>query len=294
MVFAPVAIILGLSLNTRVQTHAFEPIASTPMQDKQVTAYRAVLRHSLEATAHRREASPDRLRAVGAEWVRGAAEGTLRPLEPVYYGDTMEESVKEQILAAQEAVIRRLVRQALREAEAKRYEQAAQDVMLSLEVARVLKYSDFSSLVLISTRSGRGYSLIGRVLPHLGAGTRAELARRLRALQQGSPSVASMAKRARRQFLEYRAQQEIETPSIEETEPVAHAAERGQSVSRTMLASTDDDPPAYISDARLAVITQRDEARRVARLLAKLTQNEDRRHSAGGGPSISVFEVLGP
>lgn len=143
MVISPILYIGSLSIRAHIHLNVFDFQACTKKQHDAITAYRPFVFDALPfQNIHARHVDRDKLRTVARSWVSAAERGQLQALLPVHVNDFVREGIKQEVFRSADSLGLHLISVAKYEASAGNGGRAASDLVLSLRLFEILKYSD--------------------------------------------------------------------------------------------------------------------------------------------------------
>ncbi|MEZ0324966.1 MAG: hypothetical protein ACAH95_03605 [Fimbriimonas sp.] len=148
---APSLLMLGIAAQSNPSYVDYDSLISNREIDARITNYVGVVRET-EQMMESGASNPDKLRKVASHWASEAKAGRLLPLPPQGAEDTFMVGVKSQIMSNSRNLATRLCNHAHAEAEKKQYDRAAQDFVLAMQVLQPIRYSDATTMAIVSGR----------------------------------------------------------------------------------------------------------------------------------------------
>ncbi len=266
MVAAPFVLMTSIAVNSRTYKDSWSSLEAGAELNERIGAYVDPVRAVVKLQWMGRNCTSDsEARDVATQWAGLAKSGVLKPLIPAYFGDSMENGVKQQILLANRSLTRRLesvVRNDLRDG---RPLLAARDLALSLEVSSILKYSDLISLSTICTEQLRSIELLKEIAPLLDRQTSRKTASLIESYLGQKRQLIEMLVRSRNQFSVQAARDNEVDLAIVDPEPFVELTSLVQSHQpseasmksiRGMIMASRGDMPQVITLTRIAWVRQ--------------------------------------
>ncbi len=285
MVAGPVVLTLGIGVQARTNYEEFEPLGYLKPENDAVTSYVPVVRKTDSIIkGETTEADLPLCRQVAQMWVEDSKTGQIKPLKPAFYEDTMVDGAKGEITKAASRVIDILNLAARREMERKDTKNGVADTLLAMDVARVLKYTDFTTLAMYGSQHRRGISIIRGHVGDLNTEQKAAVLAELPKLSTTPTDLQRMAVRARALYVSYKRRQGEKPLSIEDSQEFVSMqsvftseadAEQKVKMLRSSVVATNDDSPLAVSTLRLGYLAEI-ETKRVANLLAEQIKGSKR------------------
>jgi len=144
LTITPLVLACAIAAESRFHEDMFQSVSCTVKQEREISAYIEPVRQSDQLRSP--SATPEMIRDAARVWIHGAADGTLKPLQPVSVDDSMEVGIKGDISTANKLVQTRLLGLMQREAKEGEYDGVIGDALLALRVSEVIKNSDSVSL----------------------------------------------------------------------------------------------------------------------------------------------------
>jgi hypothetical protein len=187
--------------------------------------------------------STGQVRHIAQEWIKGAEDGQLGPLQPVSYDDTTRDGVKSEITMRNGAVASQLLYVAGHEIDLHQYMKSISDAAMGMRVANVIKYSDYPSLLQSDIYVRRGFRLIGVALSHLPAKDRAAARPLFLGLNSNAEKFKEVQGIEHVMFVEYLRRMHVDSTLIESTRSYTTGADAAtmDRYRRTLMASAKDD-----------------------------------------------------
>jgi hypothetical protein len=256
MVAMPALCLAVLGAKARIEYDPFEFVSPTPKQNADILAYRGVVQHTAALTIDPYSV-PDveKTRRVAYEWVEGAKQGKLVPLTPVSYDDSTRDGIKSEITFRDQAVSALVLFAANQELDSRQYDRAVSDALLGIQVAQVIKYSDYPTVMQGSIYERRGFRVLVSALPHLTPVKRLAVKKELADLGPRPDKFQELVQLQRFMFIDYLRRMGVAGTKIEAIRPFdAHSPFLPTAQFRgTLLASARDDTlPASQQLERLA------------------------------------------
>lgn len=275
LVAAPVVLTLAVAVESRTHYEPYQTTAPTELQQDRVLAYTAPVR-AASALANA-SWTPDvaaRAREAANVWIRGGDAGTLKPLLPYAYDDTMRDGVKLQVLRSAQSICNVLNEDAFREIEQKHGDAAIKDSIAAYRVMNVIKYSDFTSISMCGLIQRHSLSLMRQALATATPEGKAEILGVLKSRRPADAVLGQLAANAHSQFLEYQQRQGLDPVTIRETDrfvsahqafqPNSDIVAAAKELKHTWMANRGSEIPSMLSVVRLGYVSeiecQRDEA----------------------------------
>lgn len=143
MVLSPILYIGTLAIRARTHVNVFEFTACTQKQHHAISAYQPfVMAAAPYQSQYPRSLNRPALRQVARSWISASASGDLQPLLPVHVHDFVRDGVKQEVYRAADVMVMHLMTVAKYEVREGNADQAADDLVLAMRLAEVLKYSD--------------------------------------------------------------------------------------------------------------------------------------------------------
>lgn len=263
LIVSPFLLLLSIAVGTRTHVDAFEPVAYPAWMQSRIRAYIDPVSR-VEAIVERGQphVQPEATRETALLWLKGFDEGKLKELPSMHSDDSMREGVKNQIIQAADALCKglgQMGRNALRSGDAKR---ASADVLLAIELAQKLKYSDLYSVGMMSQRQRNLMEILANAAPGLDVKSREAARSRLIAVKDSNQSLVPIVVRARQHWAASQVSGGKVAFSIEDVgrlvssdgwvsgQPVQQQVE--QRLNRMLFASRTSDLPEYVSETGYA------------------------------------------
>jgi hypothetical protein len=264
MVFAPAIFLIGLGVHARSLDDDFHIVANDPSHERAVLAYVPYLKKSAAFVDGSTKQSLPEARRIAKIWIEGAKSGDLKPLTPIAFEDTSSEGAKSEIFEVNGRIVTCLVTGVTGGVHKKNYHQATEDAVLAVQMAGILKHSDFISLFNSATAQRRAIQEVSGAFDKLPEKDRERLTTLLPLTQTKHDLVTRMIKRSHQLFVTWRQRRGYEPLSIEDTRllsDIPALVEGGNAVSlqkmrHRMFASKDDYIPTYCSSLRIGVSAQ--------------------------------------
>lgn len=224
MVISPIALIAWIIGTGKFQYENFEFTACTRQQHDAISDYREAVAVTLPMTNRTYELNPQEVRYAASIWVEGAATGKLKPLTPVYVGDSVREGIKGQIRECESALAGQLRKLSEMEIRAGNYQAALSDLRLALLVSQVLRSSDPVAEAACCHEEGHILTLLENLLPKLSLDDVEGVHTDLVALRETAPSLESLVKQTNKLLRRDLLERPIEPTQFGEL--VAHAKVR--------------------------------------------------------------------
>lgn len=168
MVLSPILYIGSLAVRAHMQMSVFDFTACTKKQHEAITEYRPyVIQAAPFRVLNPRSLSRPYLRKVASNWIAASERGELKPLVPVHVHDFVREGVKQEIYRAADVMVMHLMSVAKLEHKAGNADQAAKDLVLSIRLAEVMKYSDPYAVAHSGMQQRSAITLLDEMLPVL-------------------------------------------------------------------------------------------------------------------------------
>lgn len=143
MVLSPILYIGSLAMRARTHVNVFEFTACTQKQHHAITAYQPfVVEAAPFQSRYPRDLNRPALRQVAKSWISASKSGELQPLLPVHVHDFVREGIKQEVYRSADVLVMHLMTIAKYEVKEGQADQAAEDLVLAMHLAEVLKYSD--------------------------------------------------------------------------------------------------------------------------------------------------------
>jgi hypothetical protein len=158
-------IVLGLAaFRSQPVRSGYEDAMFDPVVNARISAYVEVVRDTerLERLGH---FEPAALRAVAGEWIEGATAGRLKALPMQRADDTILSGAKLQISQASSFVSLQLQNLAMGEISRGEISSAAKDLMSAALVPQCIRYSDLSSVAVVSAEQRGVLRRLKDILP---------------------------------------------------------------------------------------------------------------------------------
>lgn len=254
MVLAPAVLLIGVGIESRTYDDGFLPISMTASQMARVNAYIPLV-NATTAAMHPTGSSIDRgrLRAIAREWTRAANAGELKDLAPVAYDDTSDDGVKDTIFRAKDDLTRHLANLVKEDGDTASHA-AASDLILSLQVSEVAKFSDFCSVESAAIQQRNVLRRLRGVIPSLGPTDRREAEAELRKIELDQKPLDTIATLARIQYHQWCDRNDRKALDIDEPQRPATGASSTRHES--LVASSDDRSASYVGVAEEASMLQ--------------------------------------
>jgi hypothetical protein len=143
MVLSPILYIGSLALRARTHVNVFEFTACTQKQHHAISAYQPFVTEAAPfRSMYPRDLNRPALRQVAKSWISGSKSGDLQPLLPVHIHDFVRDGIKQEVYRSADLMVMHLMTIAKYEVKEGKADQAAEDLVLAMQLAEVLKYSD--------------------------------------------------------------------------------------------------------------------------------------------------------
>jgi hypothetical protein len=263
MVISPFGLLAYIGLFARFSDDPFTFSEYGPEVHGRILAYTPFVAETNERLSRNAMPPSNHAREIATKWLKGREEEVLKSLPPISAEDSVREGIKNQAFDSKIRVLGHLNALAYGSMQAGDQAQAVEDGLLALELAEVLKYSDFLAVSLCSMEQRRVLGTLRRLdlSPELGR----ELRERLASLKGRQQSLDRLASLVRRNHAERRMREGREPLSIEETRRMvavrymlSHDAPPQvvlTELKSSLLASTGEEAQ-FFSEVRLGVSAQ--------------------------------------
>lgn len=203
MIASPVILLAAIGVQARTYTDNYEFPRYSAHLERDIRAYTDVLRLSeMVNEADGSIAHANLVRQAARAWIEQSRCGKLKPLEPEFLSDAMNEGVKSQIFTASMGLCSDLMVQARDLARRGEYDAAANDLTLATELVQCLKYSDLVSVSAIATRQRGILRMVREYMPNLNRETKENIVARLVRVEESEKHVEPLLERSRGLFVQ--------------------------------------------------------------------------------------------
>lgn len=265
MVLSPILTLGCIALETRIFAEPWDEDPVVPSVERSITAYIGVLRLTQQDLSI---GTPDseRVRAIAELWAEGHRTGELKPLPPRSYEDLPRDGARGQILDARGMVLAQLHSVIRKEIVRGRYDQAADDCLLALEVGETLKYSELYTVGSSTIDQRVSLTQLESVLPHLEKARVEAIRAKLRELRDKQQSLDKLVSLSRQQFVEAsnkRRAAPISKEDVYQLGRIDSMLETDASpqvviheISSSLVAANGKDMPLYLSTIKMGLQSQ--------------------------------------
>jgi hypothetical protein len=216
MVMGPFALMAYIGILARFSTDGYTFVEYGPDLNQRLLDYAPIVQETREKLPRRIGSHTPEARTLAQKWIELAEQGVLKPLPPVYAEDSVREGLKWQAMEAKTLVLSRLHALASSEAKAGNPDQAVADLVLALQLAEVLKYSDFIAVGLCTIDQRRSLGAL-RDLEIENPEVRIRVREQLVALRQNQQPLDRLAALTRRNEADKRMREGREPIPIEQS-----------------------------------------------------------------------------
>ncbi len=285
MVAGPVVLTLGIGVQARTNYEDFEPLGYLKPENDAVSSYVPVMRKTMPyLKADANEANVAECRQIAQMWIQDYKTGEIKQLRPAFYEDTMTDGAKGEITKAVSRITDGLNSAARREMQKGDVKSGVSDALMAMETARILKYTDFTTLAMYGSQHRRSISIIRSRVPDLNADQKAAILAELPKLSGTTGDLQKMSSRARAMFVSFKSRHGESPLSIEDAQEFVSlqavltgegdATQKVQKLRTAVMASNSDSPLA-VSTVRLGYLAEI-ETKRVADQLAEQIKGSKR------------------
>lgn len=262
MVMGPFILMTAIAVNSRTYNDGWITLEAGPALHERIAAFVRPCQAALSLqTKGSITASEKQVREVAALWIDGAESGKLRPIVPAFFGDSMEDGVKSQILGASHSIARRLRALGIAETDHGKYAQAAEDYLGCIRIAQILKASDFVSLSLSSCVQLEALRDLRAIVGHLTPEQAMQIASQLEQICPLNDEASEILNRSRRQYAVFSIRNGVEPLNIVEPDTLVrvsslmksgHPTPSAISYVRSIIVASRGETPQVLSLARIA------------------------------------------
>ncbi len=246
MFMSPILLIGGIGVNARVSSDPFEPIGYTPIGQQRILAYRDLVGETMANVGLK--TTPAVAISLSDKWLASYKAGNLQPIYAASEDDSIQDGIRGEIFQSVTGLDDALFRHAKRAAAKGDIADSKVLLIHALELAEIVKYSDFTSLNMLRMDQTRALKKLNS-LKVASAADRHEIANHLKTLLANQRSLDGLAVIVREQYSQSQAKAGLEPVSIED--PLANAEGRDlRSNNQVFLVSQNDAMPEVHSAIR--------------------------------------------
>ncbi len=272
MVCAPAVLVSGIAVQSRTFEDEYLPVAMTAEQNARIDAYIPYVREASEAA---RQPDPDLWRETARHWIDADHGGGLKPVFPIAFDDVSTEGAKDSIFTSKLILSRRLAHYAYSPIVREAPKLAARDLVLSIQLCEVGKYSDFNTVQTSAILQRIALHGLTKILPKLSPADMAEVRCKLAALASSQKSLDAILVSTKSQYKEWMHREGQVALGLDQGEKFV-AANTGNATgdyattgASLLVAGLSDEIPKYVSLASLAQGVQAGFVKDLAKTLEK-------------------------
>jgi hypothetical protein len=201
MALAPVILAGSIGVHARTFEDPFE-WTDTASDQVRINAYLPLVKTTDANLTSRSSATEAETLRLADSWIAGANEGQLKPLVPIAADELAPNGVKNDIFQSQFLVCRRLTEFSDLHSSNGEDASAALDLTKAVQVANVLKYSNFMHLYRCSLLQFKCVERIESIYPNLDANSQSNVRAQLAKIRKYNGKLALMTSRTRSVVLE--------------------------------------------------------------------------------------------
>ena len=255
--------------------------SGTPAQDAVALAYVPYVKATQQIFKGAAEpTSRAAMLKLGNQWDVAVQKDELQPLIPVSFEDNPEDGARGAIFKAKSTLVSGILDDAIEQKQNGNFHEAANEALLATRISESLKYCDFASVNNATTEEERAMAVIRSALPHLDITDRETVRNGLALIKDNSDQLATLTRYSRVQYYDYLGRMRMQPVSIEDVHRTVLVTKRITSdpsgkdtldfVRKSMLDSPSDDGPEYLSELRLAWISERSNVSEIDQMMSLL------------------------
>lgn len=281
MVATPIVFMAAMGVQSRTFAPNYQFVQGDAAHEAKVYAYLQPFKRAKASIIRLDTPSLVNCRTEARQWVNLSKKGLLTPIEPVAYEDSPTEGPKGQLVRMVQLMSSVLAWGARQERDAGNIDQSVKDAVLGIQIAQVLKYSDFQTLSAMGMCQRRGIGILMETLPQCNAVQRQYVLEALEQHVSARPILAHLSRSTRAQYREHQLRQGVDPVTIQETDRVV-SVESGLSLDAspevimkqlrhaTLAAANAEGAPEFLSFARVGYMSEVETNRRLAELLQQI------------------------
>lgn len=248
MVLSPVMLMTVIAIHARTYYDPYTPIRALPEDEAAINAYGPITKKTASFLSRRQHVHDyEGARKLALEWIHEADCGRLKALNPTALDDTSQDGAKADIFMFRSRLAQEIALNANREEALSDPTQAIRDMLLSMRLQEVGKYSDLQSVYQAATAQRQTATWLRSLVSKASPSAAQELQRGLRKLIAHQDSLEPLKVRVRHLVIEDRSRKGQRALPIEEAKMMATFDATGPDRLRNtlprpgpMLASNDD------------------------------------------------------
>ncbi len=262
-VACPVLFSAFVALYSRNYQDRYQVPSSTPQQESTVLAYAPYIRQTNQLfSKNAYSINRTEMLQVAGNWEKADESGILQPLPKVSFEDSIQQGVRGQIIHSKSMLVSALYEDA-RDLESNgRPNQAAQEVLLGVNLSQGLKYSDFNSVFLSDVEQRRAASFLERNATKLDGQTKQNAKALFAKILGNSRELEALTRESRIQYYDWTSRITQSPISVDQARLTAMLTDRITSnpnspralhyTQSSILDSDEDTSPVYLSELRMA------------------------------------------
>ena len=268
------------AIYSRSYQDPFETPAGTPAQDCLALDYSPLVKATRDLTANGDNVDRTHLLAIAQTWDQEVKAGQLSPIRAISFEDSPEVGARGSILRSKSFLVSGLLNDAKSQMLAGNVGVAVDETLLGMRLSESLKYSDFQSVYTASIEEKRATDFLERHVAEMDKDMKARVRSQLGAVSSNFTKLDSLTSDSRIQFYDYMARMTHEAVSIEDVHRTALLTKRitADPMSRetirlshsSLFDSPTDDSPEYLTELRLAWVSESSNRRSISGLLNAL------------------------
>jgi hypothetical protein len=258
----------GVGVKTQTNYDDFETVAYGKVQNDRVSAYTDIVSATEQIrTIPFRDIDPTKARELARRWISEHRAGKLTELTPVALEDSFDIPVKNEILEACSSLAIFMNQTATRGLQAGDPVGAAKDALQAIEVASVIKYSDFETVGSMSQIQKKSIQILDRALAQMPKESAQTLRRKFATIwiTENSEPLGKLLAIRRTQYVDYARRTGNPVPPAEVSpvgEPLPNAspdvtiAALSHSLKLASIERTDEEFPTFLTSVNYAYRTE--------------------------------------
>lgn len=194
---APAILMLGVAVQSKSAYMDLERLVDNRNVDQYISAYVEVVR-ATDAVLARGKRDSQEIDRVSRMWIEGADKGRLKALPLETYNDAIHVGVKGQILASAKGLSHALIVRANKSTAERRYGDAAGDLVTACLILQPLRYSDLTSVAVVSGHQRRILRELADLWPKVDEKQRSKLCAQLEAVRRDKKRFDEVVRQERR------------------------------------------------------------------------------------------------
>jgi hypothetical protein len=272
MVCAPAVLVSGIAVQSRTFEDDYLPVKMTAEQNARIEAYIPFVKEASDAA---RQPDPDLWRATATHWIDADREGKLKEVFPIAFDDVSTEGAKDSIFTSKLILSRRLAHFAYSPIVREEPKLAAKDLVLSIQLSEVGKFSDFNTVQTSAILQRIALHSLAKILPKLSPADLTDVRCKLVALAERQKSLDAISISTKSLYREWMHRKGQVALGLDQGEKFV-AANGGSSTNdyattgaSLLVAGLSDEIPKYVSMASLAQGVQDGFVKDLAKTLGK-------------------------